>query len=174
MFELKVAGAVLAVAFSVMMGAAAGRELGERKTLLKDFYKGLLMLHQEIDYMKTPLEEAMQKTGTVLGEPFSCFFWETGVQLEKLPGTPFFSVWQEMADWYLGSVSLLKEDRELILQVGRQIGMLEAGEDCGFLKVYEQRTKQLLDEAEQEYGQKAKLYWRLGILGGIFLVVLLI
>ena len=60
------------------------------------------------------------------------------------------------------------------MQVGRQIGMLEAGEDCGFLKVYEQRTKQLLDEAEQEYGQKAKLYWRLGILGGIFLVVLLI
>lgn len=172
MFEVRAAGALLAAVSAARMGIALGSELRRRVLLLQDFYKGILMVHQEMDYMKTPLEEALQRAGTVLGDPLSSFFRETGVRLEKLPGTPFFSVWEEMEDWYLSECELKEEDRALIMQWGMQLGNLEPGGNGGVLKVYRDRLEKAIAEAEEEHRSKARLYERLGVLGGIFLVIL--
>ena len=76
--------------FSALMGFALGNDLKRRAALLRELYKGVVMMHQEVDYLKVPLEEAMQHAGTILTEPLSSFFQETGSRLERLPGTPFF------------------------------------------------------------------------------------
>ena len=68
----------------------------------------------------------------------------------------------------------MQEDRELLLQLGRQLASPETLERGGFLTVYERRLEELIQKAEKEYQNKAQLYGRLGVLGGIFLVIVLI
>ena len=155
MFEIRAAGALLAAVFSALMGFALGNDLKRRAALLRELYKGVVMMHQEVDYLKVPLEEAMQHAGTILTEPLSSFFQETGSRLERLPGTPFFSVWEESAGLWLKDSGLMQERG-------------------GFLTVYERRLEELIQKAEKEYQNKAQLYGRLGVLGGIFLVIVLI
>lgn len=172
MTEIKLAGAVLAVVSAALLGFALGNDLKRRIGFLQELQKGLLMLHQEMEYRKTPLEEALQYAGNSLTEPLSSFFRETGIRLEKLPGAPFFSVWEEMADWYLSEAGQKKEDMELIRQLGRQLNGLEAEGNSSLLTIYEQRLQGMIASAKEEYAGKAQLYQRLGILGGIFLVLL--
>lgn len=174
MDEMKMAGAVAAAVCAAMLGFALGNDLKRRGKLLQELYKGIVMIHQEMDYMKAPLEEAMRHAQTILEEPLSSFFRETGTRLERLPGTPFFSVWEEMTQRYLEDSGLAKEDLELVAALGRQLGGTEALGAGNFLAVYEQRVSALAGKAEEEYVNKAQLYGRLGVLGGAFLVILLI
>ena len=47
--------------------------------------------------------------------------------------------------------------------------------DRGVLFLFsERRLEELIQKAEKEYQNKAQLYGRLGVLGGIFLVIVLI
>lgn len=172
MIEVKLAGAVLAAVSAALLGFTLGNDLRRRTEFLQEFHKGLLILHQEMEYRKTPLEEALQYAGNSLKEPLSSFLRETGIRLEKLPGAPFFSVWEEMADWYLSESLQKKEDFEFIRQLGRQLDGLEAEGNSRMLNIYEQRLQGMIASAKKEYEGKAQLYQRLGILGGIFLILL--
>ncbi|MDO5346186.1 MAG: stage III sporulation protein AB [Lachnospiraceae bacterium] len=172
MIEIKLAGAVLAAVSAALLGFTLGNDLKQRIEFLQNLQKGLIVLHQEMEYRKAPLEEALQYAGNSLTEPLSSFFRETGIRLEKLPGAPFFSVWEEMADWYLSEAGQKKEDLELIRQLGMQLSGLETEGNSGLLKIYEQRLQGMIVSAKEEYAGKAQLYQRLGILGGIFLVLL--
>lgn len=172
MTGLKLTGAVLAAVCAALLGFTLGNDMKRRIEFLQELQKGLLMLHQEMEYRKAPLEEALQSVGNSLKEPLSSFFRETGIRLEKLPGAPFFSVWEEMADWYLTGAEGKAEDREWIRQLGRQLDGLESGENSGILTIYEERLQEMVASAKEEYAQKAQLYQKLGVAGGIFLVLL--
>ena len=132
------------------------------------------MIHQEIEYLKTPLEEAARQVGSVLEEPWASFFEMVGKQLEELPGTPFHQVWEEKGKEYLEGLPMHQEDFDLITQTGIQLGHLDAGENSTMLTVFEKPLEALIEEAKAEYQSKAQLYRRLGVMGGIFLVIILV
>lgn len=160
--------------FCGMMGIAYQNDMRQRIILLQDFYRGILLLHQEITFLKIPLEEAACHAGRGLGTPMKEFFCETGEKLSELIEASFGNVWEEKMQTYLKDTGLKKEDLDLIFQVGQQLGHMETGESDNLFKVYGQRLEQALTEAREEYKEKAQLYKRLGIVGGIFLVILLL
>ena len=63
---------------------------------------------------------------------------------------------------------------DLIAQTGIQLEHLDAGENSKVLAVFEKRLEALIQEAKAEYQSKAQLYRRLGVMGGIFLVIILV
>ena len=90
MFEIRAAGALLAAVFSALMGFALGNDFKKAGRAAAGAVQGSGDDAQEVDYLKVPLEEAMQHAGTILTEPLSSFFQETGSRLERLPGLLFF------------------------------------------------------------------------------------
>ena len=174
MAAFKIAGVILVAVSGALLGMVFQRELHQRILLLQDFQQGLLFLHQEITYLKVPLGEAALNAGQPLLEPLASFFRETGKKLEKLPGSSFLEVWTEMEERYLEDIALKQEDLELIRQLGVQLERMEPGGGSSFLEMFEQRVEAALAEAREEYRGKAQLYRRLGMMGGIFLVILLL
>ena len=174
MFELKAAGSLLVFVFTGMMGMAVRNDMRQRILLLQDLHKGILLIHQEIDYLKAPLEEAIQHEGASLREPLSSFFRAMGKRLEALPGASFSVIWEEEMERHLKGSLLKRADMDLIRQLGKQLEDLELGGRNGMLTVFEQRLEALLQEAGEEYKSKAQLYCRLGLMGGIFLVILFV
>lgn len=165
---------MLILVFCGLMGIAFQSDMRQRIVLLQDFYRGILLLHQEITFLKFPLEEAACHAGQGLGSPMKDFFCETGKKLSELTEASFGSVWEEMGQTFLKHTGLKAEDLDLIFQMGQQLGRMETGESENLFKVYEQRLELALAEAREEYKEKAQLYKRLGIVGGIFLVILLL
>ncbi|MDD2960201.1 MAG: stage III sporulation protein AB [Lachnospiraceae bacterium] len=174
MFELKAAGAVLVLLFGGLMGMSLSDDMKMRISLLREFQKGFLFLHQEMNYLKEPLGEAARHAGVTLAEPFAGFFESMGKDLEELPGVSFFYVWEEKCHQYLDHTALTEGDIDLILQLGRQLNGLDAGDGSRIMAVFEQRLEEAVKEAKETYGSKAQLYRRLGIMGGIFVIILLV
>lgn len=174
MAVFKIVGALLVAVSGALLGIVCQNELYQRILLLQDFQRGLLFLHQEIVYLKLPLEEAALRAGRSLRNPLNSFFQEIGAALEKLTGTSFLAVWEEMGERYLTGTALKKEDLELIRQLGIQLEQLEPGGSSSFFTMFEQRFEMAWTEARDEYKEKAQLYKRLGMMGGIFLVILLL
>lgn len=174
MVEFKIAGAFLVAVCAALMGIAFQDDMKKRTGMLQDLYRGFLLLRQEIDYMKFPLEEAMIHISRSLKEPWASFFRETGKKLGLLPGLPFLEVWKEMGQRYLEESPLKKEDWDLLWQLGVQLERMEPGDRSGIFGALEQRIRTALSEASEEYREKAQLYKRLGMMGGIFLVILLL
>lgn len=171
---LKAAGSLLVAVCTWLLGAAFQNDLKQRILLLEDFQRGVLLLHQEIEYLKLPLGEAALLAGKSLREPLSAFFEEVGRELERLPGTPFFMVWRECGVRNLLDTALKEEDLELFWQLGIQLERMEPGGGSAFFGMFEQRLEAALSGAVEEHREKAQLYKRLGMMGGIFLVILLL
>ena len=168
---LRILGAVLVAVSGMLLGMAFQNEMRQRMWILQDLQRGILRLRQEIEYLKVPLEEASLHTGESLQEPMASFFTETGKKLGKLPGASFAAVWQEMEEQYLEDAPLKQEDCELIRQLGTALEQMEPG-GGRVLLLFEQRAEAALEQACREYREKAQLYRRLGMMGGIFLVIL--
>lgn len=167
-------GAALIVLFCAWMGMSFQNDLRQRVMLLQDFYRGIALLHQEVTFLKFPLEEAVCHAGKGLHFPMKAFFCKTGERLGELTENSFANVWEEMEKQYLQTAPLRKEDLDLILEMGQQFGRMETAETENLFKVYEQRVELALSDAREDYKEKSQLYKRLGIVGGIFLVILLL
>ena len=172
MEKFRLAGAVLAALCASFYGFALQRDLKIRMDFLMELHRCLLLLGQEIIYLKTPLEEAMKRTGGASREPLASFFQAVGKRLAVFSEKGVYSVWRKAAVEYLGELPLKKADWELIGQLGKQLEGLAVRKNGEFLQVYQFRLEDLAREAREEYKNKAQLYQRLGIMGGIFLVIL--
>lgn len=149
-------------------------EMQQRIYLLQEFKKGFLLLHQEAVYFKISLEEAAGHAGRGVKQPLKEFFCAVSERLRELQEASFETVWEEMVKLHLFSTAMKQEDLDLILQIGQNLGSSVMGEENRIFQVFEQRMEQALKEAKEEYTDKAELYKRLGIMGGIFLVILLL
>lgn len=174
MWIVRLTGIGMVAVFCSLFGFFLQNEMKQRVQLLQELYRSVFMLRQEITYLKAPLEEAAIHIGGTLEDPLASFFQEVGRKLELLPGASFFCVWKEMQKNYLTDSGFKKEDLELLEQFGRYLGSLESGGTEGLLTVYEQRMERAWNEAQKEYQEKAQLYQKLGIMGGIFLILLLL
>lgn len=174
MVELKVIGAILVIVSSGWLGFALRAELRQRIVFLQEFYRGLITLRQEIEYRKATMSEAARRVGQSQKEPWSSFYCMLAQRLEELPDLSFFEVWEEKRGEYLKGGSVRMEDQELISQLGRSLEQLNAGEGTRVLVVFEQNVQALAEAAKEEYRSKAQLYCRLGVMGGVFVVLLFI
>lgn len=165
---------LLVLAFCGWMGIAFQNDMKDRIWMLQEFSRGILLLKQEITYLKFPLAEAVRHAGQRMERPVKDFFFEMGNRLEELEEASFAVVWEDMIKKCLFGTALKKEDLELICQLGQQLGQMECGEAEKVFMVYEQRLELALAGARETYKEKAQLYRRLGIMGGIFLVILLL
>ncbi len=172
MENFRLAGAVLAALCASVYGFVLQRDLKIRMDFLMELHRCLLLLRQEIVYLKTPLAEAMRRTGGASREPLSSFLQAVGKRLAVLSDTGVCPVWRKAVREYLGELPLKKADLELLYQLGKQFEGLAGRRDGELLQVYQFRLEDLAREAKEEYKNKAQLYQRLGIVGGIFLVVL--
>lgn len=160
--------------FCSRMGSAFQNEMHQRIWLLQEFHKGFLLLHQEVSYLKIPLEEATGHAGTGVKKNIMDFFCAVSKRLGELQEASFEMVWEEMVQHYLEDTAMKRTDLELIMQMGQNLGNSVMGEEDRIFRVCEQRLEQVIKEAQEDYKEKAELYKRLGIMGGIFLVILLL
>lgn len=166
-------GAAAVVLACTALGFRVSRELSCRVKSLRELERLMLMLSGEIQYAKTPLNEAMCELSRRAQGAFGPFFGEAAASMEQRE-KGIADIFRENAQLYLRESGLLKKDIEQLERLGGRLGYLDREMQVQTILLYRRELEQERTEAEEDYRQKGRVYRCLGFLGGCFLILLLV
>ena len=171
---LKMIGVLLVVTASTGLGFSVSRDLKLRIDQLHYLRKLMLMLQGEIKYVKAPLPEAFASIGRRSREPFQAFFAGVAQDMDHCEGETFQEIWDRRIREDLRETRLTKTDLESLRHMGENIGYLDHEMQLGTLGLYTEQLENEIHAAEKVFGSKSRIYHCLGVMGGIFIAILIL
>lgn len=171
---LKWLGIGIALFGSAALGNACGSELERRVRHLEELKKMVIMLEGEIKYAHTPLADAFRHVGKRLKQPFSEFAIQVAAQLEEYEGQPFAEVFAKCIEEELSGTALRKSDLEQLRRLGDNLGYLDVEMQKNTLQLYLAGLNETCEQAAETHRKSARLCRYLGVMGGMFLALVLL
>lgn len=171
---LKWLGIALVVGGCTAMGAALGGELSGRVAQLREMRKMAVVLQGEIRYGNATLNEAFHRTASRVRSPFRELLDRAACQMEEYRGEGLAFIFRENAERELAASPLKKEERELLYSLGESMGYLDAQMQMNSLELFLEQVNLACEQAVLEQQNKTKVYHYLGLMGGLFLAIILI
>lgn len=171
---MKWLGIALILLGSSGIGFRMAGELEQRIRMLRGLQQALQLLKGELRCGRRTLTESLRNVSGHVDAPFSEFFSRIGEELARRDGSSAEEIWRENLDRYAGAYLMQPPERRALQRLGSVLGyldmkaQLEALEEClGQLQLAEEEAR------GQAFGRR-KLYRYLGMLGGMFLVILIV
>ena len=168
---IRLLGAMLLAVSCAGMGLLESLRLKKRIDQLKLLIRIASFLEGEISFAKTTLPEALRSVGGRLASPFSEFLRDLASRLETCPGKSFGELLRQSAAAHLEGTELCRED---FYGAAADLGYLDGKMQVHILETYRMEQERKVLRLTGELPAKQKLFQSLGILGGIFLVILLL
>ncbi|WP_018249942.1 stage III sporulation protein SpoIIIAB [Orenia marismortui] len=168
---MKLLGALIIIISSSMMGFLMAQQYILRPKQLRELQTALQMLETEVSYGVTPLPEAFTKLAKNFSEPISNIFMATRDNLNS--GIIAEDAWQNAINNVSNKTALVDEDIEILLDFGYNLGQTSIDEQVKYLNLTQHKLDNLYQQAFDEKEIKVKLWRYLGVLGGLFLAILI-
>ena len=174
MLVLKVVGCVLVIISCSGMGLYFSECLKTRIEELVELKKIIVLLRGNIRYANTPLSEALHSIAMRNQGDFSSFLQWVSSQMEEMSGNTMAEIWELGVKKYLKNTALSKMDCEELIQFGKSLGYLDKEMQLGTIDLYIASLETEIEESLKCSRQKIYLYNSLGVMGGIFITIILI
>lgn len=174
MVLLKLAGALLIITSTTLLGFSLAYKKRERLKELGCLQMAFQMLISEISYTASPLPLAFEGIGEKIKEPVSQLFIKAAREMEKCRGDGMGEIWKEAVEDFLPHSSLRESDKEIILSVSSFLGVSDKVHQEKQLKLLMYQLKEIEKEARASLGRSERMCKYLGVLGGLMLVILLL
>lgn len=171
---IKIVGCALILSSSAGMGWYFSGELRGRIQDLKDLKRILTLLRGDIRYANTPLPEAVQALSVRHDGKYKSFFSKIAERLNELGGVSFSEIWKEAIQKELDKTSLSKKDLQALTQFGENLGYLDKEMQLNTIDLYLSQIEEEIKDLSKNVKEKSYLYNSLGILGGIFITILML
>lgn len=169
---LKIAGSIAVLSACAGFGFFAASEIERRYRQLKTLYAAFLLIQGDIRYRKSSLPEAFLTASKREGD-FSVFFGGVAERLYAYEAD-FEQVFCEELKKNMGESALKKKDIALLAQLSGMCGKMDGTLQTTAFDWYLSQAEKEIDLLSAENAQKTALLKRMGILAGIFLLVLLL
>lgn len=170
---LKILGCVIVLASSFGLGIFYYRQEQWHLISLRRLYQCILQLQGEICYHLTTLPEAFCNVGRKQENEIGDWWRDVGLLLDTGE--------EQLVEVISGTMSTLQdvghfqgEDMQILRELMRSLGYLDVTMQERGLTLSLQRLEDVIQRAETATREKKKLYTMLGILGGCFLVIILL
>ncbi|MFR5600985.1 MAG: stage III sporulation protein AB [Lachnospiraceae bacterium] len=170
---LKLLGAILLIGGATGMGMGAASRWRERLGLLETLRKMMSLLKGEILYANAPLEEAFYQVGKRSKGPLGELFCRISGRIETQRGEPFFDMWREEVDRLPARLPLSQEDKQALKSFGEHLGYLDSEMQERTILLYLEQLDLAIDYLRENRREKERLYTCLGVMGGLFLTIIL-
>lgn len=170
---IKGLGCILIIIATSAIGYGASMDMQRQLLDLQYIRQIVLMLKGEIHYTKAPLGEVYSRVGRRLKEPYNIWLTELSRKLENRSQSSFRTLWEESINETLSKTKLKKDDLRLLIQLGEQMGYLDAALQDATLALYLEQLSAEISKRREELSGKQKLSSCLGVVSGIFLAVVL-
>lgn len=173
---LKIIGVVLVIVAGAGLGACPVHKMAHRAQELEEMYYCLLRLKSEICHAVKTLPEAL-KCAAECGEGKKGGVYKRAMlriaeRMEEGQSSYTVLLKESAGEVFRGSV-LSAEEQEAFVQAFLSLGGTDREKQVSALEYYAETVRLAITEEKQKKKDRAYLYRSLGILGGIFLSVLL-
>lgn len=171
---LKVAGSLMVVGAGALLGVSSAAELeASYQELL--YLKSLMeMLKGEIYYSRAALSHIFLKLSKEARNPYDMWFRKMCALIESRCGKSLAGIWRESAAETLCGSKLPEKEKQKLKDLGMLLGDSDMETQINQLKGYLEQLDGTIQDTRSEIGDKKKLYRCLGIIGGMFVAILLI
>lgn len=161
-------GCLLILIASTGFGISQSEELKKHLEQLEELKKLFYLIRSELEYTKAPFAEVFEKLEYKVASPFREWLLCMRGKLEGRQRGTFWEIWSSTITEKLTKSKLKKEELEDLRNVGKNLEYIEN------LDLYIEQLEYKIKQIRQSYQSKRKLCRSLGIMGGIFLVILLL
>lgn len=159
---LKILGSTLILVASSALGIVSGREIHSRCKELEELYKVFTLFQLELKFYQIPIKEVFLKLCNKVD-------WRYQEWMRDISDTDdFMKTWENTIDKYFKESHLTKEEKNELKELGKNLGCSEA------ISLYLSNLERSIHNTREEEKEKKKLYQSMGVMGGIFLVILLL
>lgn len=171
---LKILGSLCIIVSTILWGAAAARQLGKNYEHMRMLEQLLNRLRNEIRYSRSSLREVFAKIGLDFDGPFQQWMHQMNQRMQQKEGESFSAIWKETVEKCLSDCGIPERDRERLLEIGRQLGDADLDGQIRAIELYLEELKHSMEDMRTELKSKEKLCHCLGVMSGIFIVILLL
>lgn len=170
---LRLAGCVCVTAACGGLGFMKARQWREHRGQLEQLRKMIYLLRGEILYGREPLSEALERTGRKSDGPLAGWFCRTAERLRRQEGEGFPSVWQEELDRQAKKLLLSRRELQELKDFGQHLGYLDLELQERTIALYLEQLDMAIGFYREHESERMRMCASLGIMGGLFLAVIL-
>lgn len=170
---MKFIGACCIVFATSFLGFDLSNRLTNRTRYLQQLISTLQMMEAEMTYSKKTLQQIFHTLSKKVQGPIGSFYESLEQQLKKRV-TNFYDVWLQEVNTLRTEASLTENDVEVLQQFGRTIGEHSANEQRKQIQLTIYHLQIARDQSQQKQQRYATMLKTIGVLSGLFIVILLI
>ena len=165
---LKIIGSIFILTATTGIGFSKSNEMQCHLNELEELKKIFYLLKSELQYTRAPFAEVFEKIGQKTREPFQSWLLELRIKLNEKQSGRFWDMWCDSIEKKLKDCRLKEDELDELKNVGKNMEYIES------LDLYIEQMEYRIKNTRESYRTKRKLCQSLGIMGGIFLVILLL
>lgn len=167
-------GSVLIIAATTGAGLMYSTELQRYLEKLLYIRHIIYMLKGEIEYSNAPLSEIFGRVSARVRNPYRAWLKAMEHQIENREADGFSKIWNRSIDKYLGELHLKSTHSLQLKELGTCLGQLDSDTQERTIQFYLNRLELEIEKVREGMASKKRIGNCLGVMGGIFLVIILI
>lgn len=161
-------GSILILVASSGIGISQSKELEKHLDELEELQRIFYMLKSELQYTRAPFPEVFERIGKKAKMPYGFWLQKLSERLREKGTGSFWEIWCNSIAEGVQETHLKREELDELKDVGKNLEYTEN------LDLYIEQMEYRIVHTREAYETKRKLYRSMGIMGGIFLVILLL
>ncbi len=170
---MKLIGACLVMTGCMGLAQCRIRRDKKRKLLLNNLQKLFVMLHSEIQFRNLTITEAFFQISRRIDSQLAAFLIEIEEEWKQKRGESVGDIWKVCVHRHFSESYLKKEDLTWLQEIGEGLGSFDRMEQVRHIELLLKYLSDELMACEETVKESEKLYKTMGLLGGIFIIVLL-
>lgn len=170
----RIVGSVLILTATAGAGYLYGEELKQYLHRMLYLRYVIELIRGELAYTGAPLPELLYQVACRIKEPYGRWLKMVAKEAQERDETAFVRIWNRCADRYLRELKLKTEHSILLKELGTFLGQGDRDTMNRSVQLYLNRMDLEIEKLREGFASRKKLANCLGVMGGLFLVVLLV
>lgn len=171
---IRILGIALILGATLWFGAYFAMKEKYRLQELEELERALIYLQGQITYLSAPLAEAMESISWRTGGQLGGIFQQVSEKLAERQGETAEEIWQKTWQKEAAHTFLTVEDLEAILMFGRSLGYLDKTQQENSIGLLLRYIENALSQGRKRLEKNGRLYYGMGCLSGLLIVVTLL
>ena len=171
---LKIIGSLMVVFASAFIGWALSGNYSARTRQLRELQGLFKMLENEISFLSNLLADAFGRICETSKCDTAEFFANAAMHMRNNPSLAASQAWEAAIEDVIGKTALDKEDKAILVSFGKMLGNSDVEGQVKNIEFVLNQLRQQENKAEEQRLKNAAMCRRLGVLGGIAIVIILL
>lgn len=171
---VKIIGIICVLGTSIGIGTYFIQRDKDRLHLIKEMKKMLLLWRGSIRQSNETIPEVLENISGKLDKRLETLLKNIAIKMKKMNGENLNNIWIDEVENVFHNSSLLDEDVDLLKKVGDVIGFLDKQLQIENMDSFKIEIDEKIYKIKSEIDEKHRIYRILSIMGGLFLIIILV